>query len=141
MSKVPMPQGRYVLATRDGDIVFTAGMTPRNDGVLILRGRVEASEPLETYREAVEQAASNALRAAQSLVTNGERIAKVLNMTVYIAAYESFDAHAKIADFASIYLWDMLGDAGIGSRSAIGVQSLPGGAPVELALVVAVAGQ
>lgn len=34
----PIPQGKYVPAVRFGDLVFTAGMTPRNNGVLIKEG-------------------------------------------------------------------------------------------------------
>jgi len=138
MPQSPKPQGRYLPATRDGDLVFTAGMTPRENGVMILRGKVKADEPLETYKPAVELAAANALRAARDVLAAGERIIKVVNMTVYIAAQEPFEAHAKIADFASGYLYDALGEPGIGSRTAIGVQSLPGSAPVEIALVVSV---
>lgn len=139
MSQSPKPQGLYRAATRDGNQLFTAGMTPRDNGVLILQGKVTADEPLQTYQRAVELAAGNALRAAQDMLAAGERIGKVVNMTVYVAAREPFDAHSKIADFASAHLFDLLGEAGVGSRTAIGVQSLPGNAPVEIALVVSVA--
>ncbi|MYN12643.1 RidA family protein [Pusillimonas sp. TS35] len=135
----PKPQGRYAPATRDGNRIFTAGMTPRRDGALIMQGKIDAQTPAEHYRPAVELAAANALRAAHDLLADGERIGRVLNMTVYVAAQEPFTTHSSIADFASGYLYDTLGDAGIGSRTAIGVQSLPGNAPVEIALVVAVA--
>ena len=53
-------------------------------------------------------------------------------------AEETFEAHAKLADFASEYLLETMGNAGIGSRAAIGVASLPGNAPVEIQLVAAV---
>ena len=44
MSKNPIPQGKYVPATRGGQMIFTAGMTPRNNGVLIFSGKVKAAE-------------------------------------------------------------------------------------------------
>lgn len=70
MEKVaPIPQGKYVPATRFGSLIFTAGMTPRKNGVLILSGKVTAEQPLESYRDAVYQAASNALIAAQNQLT------------------------------------------------------------------------
>ena len=31
----PIPQGKYVPATRFGDLIVTAGMTPRKNGQLI----------------------------------------------------------------------------------------------------------
>ena len=56
-------------------------------------------------------------------------------LTVYVNAEEGYTSHAKIGDAASNFLYETLGDAGIGSRAAIGVASLPGNAPVEVQLV------
>ena len=131
----PIPQGKYVPATRFGDLIFTAGMTPRKNGVLIQSGRVEKDAPLENYKEAVRQAADNALTAARNQLAEGERIVRVLSMTVYVNAEEGFTSHAKIADFASDYLSEELGDASPMARVSVGVATLPGKSPVEIQLV------
>lgn len=133
----PIPQGKYVTANRYGSIVITAGLTPRDNGKLILTGKVSGKDSFEVYREAVRLAAANALKAANSILNDGEKIAKIISMTVYINAVEGFCAHAKIADFASEYLCEQLGEAGVVSRAAIGVASLPGDAPVEIQLFAA----
>ena len=133
--KDPIPQGKYVPATRGGNLIFTAGMTPRKDGVLQFAGKVEAGEPLENYREAVRLAAANALTAARNRLGDCEKIARVLSMTVYVNAGEGFSAHSKIADFASEYLCEELGAAGTAARAAVGVAGLPGEAPVEVQIV------
>jgi len=135
--KNPVPQGKYAPAVRRGELIFTAGMTPRRDGVLLLAGRVRASEPLETYREAVRLAAANALTAAQNMLADGERIAQVLSLSVFICAEPDFTAHAKLADFASEYLDAELGAAGAAARTSVGVATLPGGAPVEIQMICA----
>ena len=44
-----IPQGKYIPAKRYGNLVFTAGMTPRNNGVLIMEGKIDNNEPLEKY--------------------------------------------------------------------------------------------
>ena len=114
MEKVaPIPQGKYVPATRFGSLIFTAGMTPRKNGVLILSGKVTAEQPLESYRDAVYQAASNALIAAQNQLTAGEKIKQVLLLNVYVNAAPDFQAHSKLG-------------------------SLPGEAPVEIQMICAV---
>ena len=136
--KNPIPQGNYVPATRFGTVIFTAGMTPRKDGVLMQSGKVRKDAPLEDYREAVEQAACNALTAAQNRLESGERISQILSLSVFVNAEEGFTAHSKLADFASAYLCRELGKSGIAARAAVGVASLPGNAPVELQLVCAV---
>ena len=134
----PIPQGRYIPAARYGNLVYTAGMTPRLNGQLILSGKVTTQQPLEYYRDAVRQAVANALTAARNTAGEGEDVVRILNMTVYVNAEPGFLTFAKIADFASDYLFEQLGEAGIGSRAAIGIAALPGEAPVEVQLVAAV---
>lgn len=139
LKNMPAPQGKYLPASRWGDIVFSAGMTPRVNGVLISCGKVRADAPIETYREAVRQATANALNAVSNALGREEHIEKILLLNVYVNAQEGFQAHSKLADFASDYLCERLGEAGIGGRAAVGVASLPGGAPVEIQLTAAIA--
>ena len=134
----PIPQGKYVPATRFGDLIVTAGMTPRKNGQLIQTGRVLKDAPLEDYKDAVRQAAENALTAARNQLAKDERIVRVLSMTVYVNAEDGFTSHAKIADFASDYLNEELGDASPMARVSIGVATLPGNAPVEIQLMCGV---
>lgn len=132
----PIPQGQYVPATRSGNFIYTAGMTPRKNGVLILSGKVKTAEPLEIYRDAVRQATSNALTAAHNMLKENEHLERVLSLSVYVNAEEDFTSHSRLADFASEFLSQEIGEAGIGSRAAIGVSSLPGNAPVEVQMVL-----
>lgn len=137
MNKNPIPQGQYKPAVRYGSLIYTAGMTPRRDGVLLMSGKIRPDRPLDDYREAVIQAASNALTAAQNTLREGERIAQILSLTVYLNAAPDYTTHAKVGDIASQWLYEQLGDAGIGARAAIGLATLPGDAPVEIQLVAA----
>ena len=132
MSKNPIPQGKYKPAVRYGNLIFTAGMTPRKDGVLLMSGKISPDRPLDDYKDAVIQAASNALTAAQNTLGEGEKIVQILSLTVYLNA-----THAKVGDIVSGWLYEQLGDAGIGARAAIGLATLPGNAPVEVQLVAA----
>lgn len=134
---IPAPQGYYCPATRNGQLIFTAGMTPRKDGQLILTGRVRSTVELQHYKEATCLAAENALNAAQSQLKEGERITQILSMTVFIAADEDFTQHPKLADFASHYLVNLLGEQAVSSRAAVGVKTLPADAPIEITLIAA----
>ena len=134
----PIPQGMYVPANRFENLIFTAGMTPRDNGVLIKTGKIAIADPIEDYRDAVRQAAKNALTAARNKLEEGEHIARILLITVYVNAEEGYSTQAKIADHASEYFCEELGEAGIGSRAAVGVASLPGNAPVEISIICAV---
>ena len=134
----PVPLGNYLAAKRHGNLIFTSGMTPRENGALLFSGPVRADEPLDVYREAVVLSARNALSAARAQLAEGEAIGSILSLTVYVAAAPDFTAHSRIADFASAFLASELGADGIGCRAAVGVATLPGNAPVEVQLVAAV---
>ena len=106
----PIPQGKYVPATRFGNLIFTAGMTPRNNGVLIRTGKVKASDDIADYKEAVVQAAKNALTAAKNKLEEGEKIVQIMQITVYVNSEPDFTKQPKIADFASEYFCEELGN-------------------------------
>lgn len=136
--KAPIPQGKYVPATRFGQMIYTAGMTPRDNGILLMTGKVKQNAELEIYRGAVEQAMSNALVAAEAKLGSGERICQVLQLTVFVNGETDFTSHSRLADFATSYLCEKLGEVGIAARTAVGVATLPGDAPVEIQMVCAV---
>ena len=135
MEKNPIPQGRYLPAKKSKDFIYSAGMTPRLDGKLILEGKVTSDKEISFYKEAVVQATKNALTAINNTLEEGEELEEIISMTVYVNAEEDFTTHSKIADLGSDYLFEVFGEKGISPRAAIGVMTLPGNAPVEIQLV------
>lgn len=134
----PIPQGDYVPATRHGTVIYTAGMTPRRNGVLLFKGLIGRNDVPDAHAEAVVLATANALSAARNLLGDGEEIRGILSLTVFIAAEQGFTAHSQLADFASAHLRVELGQAGRCARAAVGVATLPGNAPVEVQLIACV---
>ncbi|MGY1770931.1 RidA family protein [Blastococcus sp. SYSU D00813] len=132
------PQGAYVPAVVHGGMVWTAGMTPRRDGVLLVRGTVGREVDVATAREAAGTAAGNTLTAVEEALGSLDAVERAVKLTVFIAAVEGFTEHAAVADGASAVLRERLGDRGVVARAAIGVATLPGGAPVEVELLAAV---
>lgn len=135
MEKNPIPQGSYLPAKKSNGFIYSAGMTPRLDGKLILEEKVTRDKEISFYQEAVVQATKNALTAIKNTLEEGEVLEEIINMTVYVNAEEGFTAHSKIADLGSNYLFEALGEKGISPRAALGVMTLPGNAPVEIQLV------
>lgn len=131
----PIPQGKYIPAIRHEDLIYTSGMTPRKAGKLIYSGRIRATDPIESHRDAVRLATLNALIAAEACLEEEEKISAILQLKVYLNTEQEFTAHAKVADFASELLIEHLGPGSIGSRVAVGVASLPSGAPVEVTII------
>ena len=138
LPSAPTPQGRYIPATVHGGLAYSAGMTPRVDGVLVARGTVGGDIPIEHAAELAGLAATNAVAAIAAAVGGAHNIVRCLRLTVYIAAAAGFTGHSAVADGASMALHDRLGERGTAARSAIGVAGLPGGAPIEVELTAAV---
>lgn len=134
----PPPQGNYVPAVLRDGIVYTAGMTPRRDGVLAYTGVVGATLSPAQARAAAALAAGNALTAVWSAAPAHTTSVTCLRMTVYVACAPGFTDLSAVADGASAALEDSLGAAALPARSAIGVLALPSGAPVEVELTAAV---
>lgn len=131
----PVPQGSYQpVAVRDG-VAYTAGMTPRRNGVLAWSGALGVDLSVEEGREAAALATANALSAVAAAAGGVAGIDRVLAMTVWIAAGADFTAHTAVADGGSALVSELV-EGPPPARAAIGVSSLPGGAPVEVALVV-----
>lgn len=133
----PPPQGKYRPAVAYGSLGFSAGMTPRLNGELTVRGVVGVDVSTTAARDAAGVAARNALSAIARAAGGLYRVQGWLTMTVYIAAIDGFQDHSAVADGASDALDALLPGGGGGARTAIGVSSLPSGAPVEVALTAA----
>lgn len=141
LPRPPVPQGRYVPAVVHKDFAVSAGMTPRVNGELTVHGTVGDDLSIAEATSAARLAAANALAAVAQAAGGLGRIVRCLRLTVYIASAPGFTAHSAVADGASAALADLLGDRGAAARTAIGVASLPSGAPVEVELTAAISPQ
>lgn len=131
---LPAPRHAYLPGTRAAGFVYVSGQTPKRDGELVLRGICGEGVTVEEASEAAELCAVNAI-AALDAVAGLSTLQSVIKITVFVAGGSGFTEQAVVADAASVLLGQALGTRGWHARSAIGVASLPGGAPVELELI------
>jgi enamine deaminase RidA (YjgF/YER057c/UK114 family) len=137
---VPSPAGSYVPATRTGNLVFTAGQVPLQDGALLHTGKVGDDVSPEEARDCARLCALNALAAAAAQAGGLDAIVRVVKVTGFVASAPGFKDQPAVLNGASGLLREIFGEAGLHARSAVGVAELPLGAPVEVELVVEVAG-
>ncbi len=130
--------GNYRAAIRHGDTVYISGQLPRNGSQIMLPGRVGEAVSLEQARQAARICVMRALHVLHRQLGSLEPVAQVLQMTVYTQSAAGFTQQSEVADAASNLLQAVLGDAGIHSRTSVGVYQLPKNASVELNLTVAV---
>ena len=134
MPTVSGPFGAYVTAKRTGDLIFVAGQLPMKDGALMALGQVPSRCSVDQAKAAARQCVINALAAAAS-VTPLEKIKGVLRVGAFVSSDVSFTEQPKVADGASVFLMELFGDEGRHVRAAVGVNTLPRDAAVEVEFV------
>jgi enamine deaminase RidA (YjgF/YER057c/UK114 family) len=138
LPKAPVPVANYVPARQFGNLVFASGQTPTIDGVLTMRGKLGDGITVEQGQEGARLSVLNCLATVAELIGDLDRVEAVLKMTGYVASAPGFVDQPVVINGASVLLEQVLGDAGKHARAAIGLAELPGGAPVEVDLVLAV---
>lgn len=139
LPEVSVPLASYIPAQRSGNLVYTSGQLPMVDGELIATGKVGAGVSEEMAIECARICALNALAAVVSVVGDVDRIVQVVKVVGFVASTPEFTGQPAIINGASDLLGDLLGDAGVHARSAVGVAALPKDAPVEVEMIVQVA--
>ena len=135
----PAPLAAYVPAVRTGSLVFTAGQLPLVDGALHASGILTADDDIEKARECAAISVVNAIAAIKTVVPDLSQITRIVKLTGFVASTPGFTAHPQVVNGASELLGQIWPESGRHARSAVGVASLPLGAPVEIELVVEVA--
>ncbi len=133
---VPTPAAAYRPYAVEGDRVLTAGQLPVRSGALEVTGRLGAE--LTTAQGAAEAriAGLNLLAVGAAALGSLDAV-RVVKLTVFVASTPEFQEHHLVANGASELLGEVLGEAGVHARSAVGVAALPLGAPVEVEAVLA----
>jgi enamine deaminase RidA (YjgF/YER057c/UK114 family) len=129
------PAGAYVPATRAGNLIFTAGQLPFEEGELRKTGKVGAAVSVEEAQRAARLCALNALAAAAAKAGGLHRIGRVVKVTGFVASASDFNRQPEVVDGASGLIGEVFGEAGLHARSAVGVAELPLDAPVEVELI------
>ena len=136
----PPPQAvaAYVPVVVSGSIAFVAGQIPMVDGTLQHGGVVDSEVSVEEAAGAAARCALQALSALRSELGTLDRLRRIVQVSVFVAAAEGFTQHPAVANGASELLVDVLGEHGRHARAAVGVPSLPLGACVEVAMTAEV---
>lgn len=134
------PLAAYVPCLVHGALATVAGQLPFVDGAMLNPGFLGEHVSVDEGAAAARRAALLGLAALRTgLGGSFARLERIVQVTVFIAAVPGFVDHPKVANGASELLADVLGDLGTHARVSVGASSLPLGAPVEVAIVAAVA--
>jgi enamine deaminase RidA (YjgF/YER057c/UK114 family) len=135
----PRPLASYVPVRVHEGTAYVSGQVASADGQVLHPGRVGSQVSVQQGQEAARRCALQILAALREHLGSLDRVSGVLQVSVFVASDPDFTQQPTIGNAASDVLVEVFGEAGKHSRAAIGVASLPLGAPVEVAAVVALA--
>lgn len=133
------PAANYVPFAKTGKLILTAGQLPLVDGKLAATGLLGRDLDTAAGKEMAKYCAINILAQLQAATGDLEKIARLVKITAFVASTPDFTEQHLVANGASDFLVEALGEAGKHSRSAVGVSVLPLNAPVEIEAIAELA--
>lgn len=131
--------GNYTSVVRHGDTAYVSGQIPRVGSTVVVTGKAGLDVSLADAQLAAKVCAMRALAILAQNLESLDAISQALRMTVYVQSSKDFTQQSEVSDAASSVLYAVLGEAGVHTRTSVGVAQLPKNAAVELDLIVAVA--
>jgi enamine deaminase RidA (YjgF/YER057c/UK114 family) len=130
----PKPMAKYKTALRVGNMLYVSGHGPAKiGGHAPLLGKVGEKLTLEQGKESARLVGFNILstvRHTLGTLNHVKRLVKTLGM---VNAAPNFLDHPQVINGFSELMAEVFGDdCGVGTRSAVGMGSLPGDIPVEI---------
>jgi len=129
----PKPVGLYKPMLVVGNLAYLSGHGPlKSDGTIML-GRVGADLDVEGGKAAAQQTALAMLATLKAGLGSLDRVVRVVKLLGLVRCTDEFGQSPMVINGCSQIFVDLWGsDLGVGVRSALGTNSLPGGMAVEV---------
>jgi enamine deaminase RidA (YjgF/YER057c/UK114 family) len=132
---VPAPIASYVPAVRSGNLLFLSGQVARAADGRALTGKLGRELTEGEGTAAARLCAIQLLAVLQAELGDLAKVKRIVRVGGFVNCTDNFPAQPKIVNGASDLLVAVFGESGKHARTSVGVNSLPGGAPVEVELV------
>lgn len=130
------PAAMYVPVKKTGNLLFVSGQIPVKDGQMVYTGKAGEERTLEEAQAAARLCAINIISAVKAYVSDLDKVKSIVKITAFVASKTGFDKQHLVANGASELLFDVFGEAGRHTRSAVSVNQLPLDATVEVEAII-----
>ena len=135
----PPSVGSYVPALKTGSLVMTSGQLPTIGKELPFKGKVGKDLTTEDGKDAAQIACLNALAQINQVIGDLEKVVQVVRLEGFVQSADDYYEQPHVMNGASDLLLKVFGDKARHTRFAVGCNTLPLNAAVELAIWVEVA--
>jgi len=125
------PAGLYVPAVVAGDLLHIGGHGPISDNGLVT-GKVGTDLDVDAAYEAARLTGLQLLAAARDVLGTLDQVVRVVKIFGMVNCAPGFNQTPSVINGCSQLMHDVFGDAGIHTRSAVGMAELPFDIAVEI---------
>ena len=130
----PQPVANYVNGVRAGNLIFLAGKGPKYPDGTELSGKLGGNITIEQGYEGARQTAINQLSVLKVMLGDLNKVKRIVKVLGLVNSSPNFIDQPKVVNGFSDLMIDIFGERGKHARAAIGVNSLPRGQAVEIAV-------
>lgn len=129
----PKPVGVYKPMVIVNGIAYLSGHGPLNSNKQLTTGVVGRDLDVDAGYDAAKLTGMGLLSTLQSQLGSLDKVQRVVKLLGLVQCVDGFPDSPAVINGCSELFRDVFGpDAGVGARSAIGTNSLPGGISVEI---------
>ena len=129
----PTPMGVYKPCLIDGKYLYVSGHGPVQDDKSLITGRIGKDINAENGKLVARQVGLTILSTIKSYLGSLDKVKRVIKVLGMVNCTPEFEDHPYIINGCSELFAKVWGEEnGIGVRSAVGFNSLPGNIPVEI---------
>ncbi len=133
LPEAPPLGGVYKPVKQVGNLLFVSGHGCTVKGVPVYTGQAGGDCSFEDAQEAGKLCVLNALASLHNFLGDLNKIKSVVKVLALVQSAPGFHDQPKVINAASQLLADVFGEEnGIGTRSAMGTNNLPGNITVEI---------
>ena len=131
----PKPVAVYKTAVQFGALLFVSGHGPLKADKTMITGRVGKDLDTEQGKEAARQTGLAILATIKDQLGSLDKVKRLLKTYGMVNCTDDYVDQPKVINGFSELMKDVFGDAGVGARSAVGHNALPGNIAVEIECV------
>lgn len=133
MPPAPKPVGLYKPMLIVGNLAYVSGHGPLRSDKTLITGRLGADMSIEEGQAAARQTGLAMLATLKAGLGSLDRVSRVVKLLGLVRCTDEFEQSPAVINGCSQLFVDLWGDDhGIGVRSALGTNALPGSIAVEI---------
>ena len=133
LPKAADPVGSYVASKISGKLIFISGQISIDENGVLIKGKLGKELDVKAGYNAAKRCALSIIAQVKKICNDDlEKVKSCIKLTGYVNSTNDFTDQPKVINGASDLIASVFSDAGMHTRAAVSVNSLPLGVAVEV---------